>query len=238
MRGRMRKPAFTLIELLVVIAIIAILAAMLLPALAQAREKARQSSCQSNQKQIMLGTIMYMGDHDQRFPTSTTTAAGDVRVSTVACSIGGKGWCANKNAAVPAPVQNGFVHTRVNIHVNDWNVWSCPSMTTRPSAATADSTSYMCALVTNNRSLAGYTTLEGQSESAVKAPPSLLPIWQDAIAWTGTGSGIADSCTAVIATPHGVSSGGKLMTAYMDGHVEGLAAGYWLTNLRTIPRPW
>jgi prepilin-type N-terminal cleavage/methylation domain-containing protein len=48
----MRRRGFTLIELLVVIAIIAILAAILFPVFAQAREKARQSTCQSNLKQI------------------------------------------------------------------------------------------------------------------------------------------------------------------------------------------
>ena len=47
-----RRSAFTLIELLVVIAIIAILAAILFPVFAQAREKARQISCLSNQKQL------------------------------------------------------------------------------------------------------------------------------------------------------------------------------------------
>jgi prepilin-type N-terminal cleavage/methylation domain-containing protein len=62
------KRGFTLIELLVVIAIIAILAAILFPVFARAREKARQASCASNQKQIALGLIMYASDYDEAFP--------------------------------------------------------------------------------------------------------------------------------------------------------------------------
>jgi prepilin-type N-terminal cleavage/methylation domain-containing protein/prepilin-type processing-associated H-X9-DG protein len=61
------RKAFTLIELLVVIAIIAILAAILFPVFAQAREKARQTSCLSNTKQISLGILMYLQDYDERF---------------------------------------------------------------------------------------------------------------------------------------------------------------------------
>jgi prepilin-type N-terminal cleavage/methylation domain-containing protein/prepilin-type processing-associated H-X9-DG protein len=61
----MRKRAFTLIELLVVIAIIAILAAILFPVFAQAREKARATSCLSNIKQANLGWQMYLQDYDE-----------------------------------------------------------------------------------------------------------------------------------------------------------------------------
>jgi len=63
----MRRHAFTLIELLVVIAIIAILGAILLPVFAQAREKARQTTCASNLRQIVLATQMYLQDYQEVF---------------------------------------------------------------------------------------------------------------------------------------------------------------------------
>ncbi len=69
----MRKPlkvsrAFTLIELLVVIAIISILAAVLFPVFATAREKARQTQCSSNAKQLSLAWIQYVQDYDELVP--------------------------------------------------------------------------------------------------------------------------------------------------------------------------
>ncbi len=68
MKPKINSPGFTLIELLVVIAIIAILAAILFPVFNIAREKARQTACISNERQIGLGFMQYIQDYDEEFP--------------------------------------------------------------------------------------------------------------------------------------------------------------------------
>ena len=69
------REGFTLIELLVVIAIIAILAAILFPVFAQAREKARQTQCLSNSRQLAAANEMYLQDYDETILPSTNYAA-------------------------------------------------------------------------------------------------------------------------------------------------------------------
>jgi len=73
----MKRVGFTLIELLVVIAIIAILAAILFPVFSQAREKARQTQCLNNMKNIGMATQQYVQDYDERFGFHRTPCWGD-----------------------------------------------------------------------------------------------------------------------------------------------------------------
>lgn len=73
------RRGFTLIELLVVIAIIAILAAILFPVFAKAREKARQTSCLSNTKQMALAVLSYCQDYDELCPIHRCQCQPDQR---------------------------------------------------------------------------------------------------------------------------------------------------------------
>jgi prepilin-type N-terminal cleavage/methylation domain-containing protein/prepilin-type processing-associated H-X9-DG protein len=89
-RGPEARAGFTLIELLVVIAIIAILAAILFPVFAQAREKARQTACLSNVKQIAVGQMMYMQDYDETimfWRNVPTTATLQQQIAGAWCNV-------------------------------------------------------------------------------------------------------------------------------------------------------
>jgi prepilin-type N-terminal cleavage/methylation domain-containing protein/prepilin-type processing-associated H-X9-DG protein len=91
MSTKIHRKGFTLIELLVVIAIIAILAAILFPVFARAREKARQSTCTSNQRQIAAAMLMYAQDHEETLPnTSTVWGDIDVEPGVLVCPTKGK----------------------------------------------------------------------------------------------------------------------------------------------------
>jgi prepilin-type N-terminal cleavage/methylation domain-containing protein/prepilin-type processing-associated H-X9-DG protein len=105
-----RKRAFTLIELLVVIAIIAILAAILFPVFAKAREKARQSSCQSNLKQIGIALMSYRQDYDERFTRQAWTAGQSTTNPFGTAGTGMLAWYA------------------LDPYVKNRNVFYCPSM--------------------------------------------------------------------------------------------------------------
>jgi len=104
---RPEEGGFTLIELLVVIAIIAILAAILFPVFAQAREKARQASCQSNLKQIGIAFGMYVQDYDQRWPVNSMPNTAASR----ALEFSWHGWISNA----------------LGPYTKNWQLFRCPS---------------------------------------------------------------------------------------------------------------
>src|SRR5690242_1606575 len=76
------KRGFTLIELLVVIAIIAILAAILFPVFAKAREKARQTTCINNQRQMAVAITMYVQDSQEMFFSDPISSAWPTLLKT------------------------------------------------------------------------------------------------------------------------------------------------------------
>ena len=114
-----QRRGFTLIELLVVIAIIAILAAILFPVFAQAREKARQSGCLSNMKQLGTGFVMYMQDWDERLPGgapyTSRPFAGDW--------VGMTRWGGPCTAKQPMRPEDGSLYP----YVKNAEVFLCPS---------------------------------------------------------------------------------------------------------------
>jgi len=117
---RSRKSAFTLIELLVVIAIIAILAAILFPVFAQAREKARQTTCLSNQKQVALALVQYMSDYD------STMVPFKTKANFVWAYNGGNYYWGPYNGSYGGP-QGTFWDALLQPYEKTWNVYICPS---------------------------------------------------------------------------------------------------------------
>ena len=233
-----QQRGFTLIELLVVIAIIAILAAILFPVFAQAREKARQASCMSNQKQIGTGVMMYVQDYDELYPITLPFSA-----TTGVNSANNTIWTVPESVLAPPPASpqtRSFWANAIQPYIKNYNVYTCPSGTKNNPFGTAPANpvqantyvSYLFNGYLNTFSLAGTTTPAGtilflERKNSFGGYATNFPVpaaggcttpvpapWvfnRSLRSLCGWGSGFVGS-----AWVHG--QGGNV--AYMDGHVK------------------
>jgi prepilin-type N-terminal cleavage/methylation domain-containing protein len=156
---------FTLIELLVVIAIIAILAAILFPVFAKAREKARQSTCLNNQRQIAVALQLYAQDHEEVLPTTENVwQAANVGAGVLKCPTAG------------AKVANGYGY---NANIAGKALGDIAEPATMPVTADGDTTDHL--LVTTfdvayrHSKAAIFSAVDGHVESSKSVPIVLIP---------------------------------------------------------------
>ncbi len=229
------QKGFTLIELLVVIAIIAILAAILFPVFARAREKARQTTCTSNQRQIAASIQMYTQDHEESLPAADSVwSALKLDPSILVCPTAGK------------QIPNGYVYNNRWAGVSLGDIISpSDSLLTGDGihAATQDTFLYRATSDSNilytrsdlsKRHSIGYilSYADGHVLWSNNEPGDLLPPEKDNISFV-------IKPTSATATKNGLTSAylGSA-AATIDGSGGASFNAALVTNEQPIPSPW
>jgi len=198
------RRAFTLIELLVVIAIIAILAAILFPVFAQAREKARQTSCASNLKQIGLAFAQYTTDYDEMLPPIATAGA----TATTAVDVAGAA---------------GSWAQRIYTYTKNTQIFACPSntigRTTRDVAIPALNYPAIPGSYAVNFHYLGAFGGRPNSETIIQKPSEKILLAENSVAFVGMGGGDWNNFDGFASRGFARHSG-QFNCLYGDGHVK------------------
>jgi len=225
------RKGFTLIELLVVIAIIAILAAILFPVFARAREKARQTSCLSNMKQIGLGLMMYVQDYDEMMPGfKVYLVGGDSNTR-------GDGWydaiepyVKNEQIGICPSYRYDSTYGRTNMP-NATGYWG--RTLTASYGVPAQDSNCVAALGNLGTMFSGYTP-PGPSIASVTKPAETVMVFESTTNWTQQTSGYGYDNSGNLRTINEAGVRGaqhfrhnmQMNVTFADGHAKSMDPGY------------
>ena len=182
-RFRSTRSAFTLIELLVVIAIIAILAAILFPVFAQARDKARQTTDISNQKQWGTAFMMYIQDYDECFPLGAGFDPGAGGVAWNFNHVVPPNWRVAANGTFRENIARQHWSNTLQPYIKNYGIYSCPST---PSVDLVAAAEYQTAVVPPAPVSVTYNGLLHAYNLAGVGTPARVPL-----IWEGRGKAAA-----------------------------------------------